>query len=67
MKTHTTQSTRSQIAVINQYGTHFDVVRGINGTEILGRFTDYNAACDLCEKHNVALAEALNLYGHKSI
>jgi hypothetical protein len=35
-------------------------VRGINGTEVLGRFTNQRDAQALCEQHNVALAKTIN-------
>jgi hypothetical protein len=51
------ESIRSQIAVFNYDGARWVVVRGINGTEVLGRFTNQRDAQALCEQHNVALAK----------
>ena len=62
MKTHSTkaQGIRSAMAVFHHDGTHWVVIRGFKGTEVLGRFTNQDAAKSLCEQHNVALAKTIN-------
>lgn len=62
MRTHSTKAKaiRSQMAVFNYDGTHWVVVRGFKGTEVLGRFTNQDDAKRLCEQHNVALAKTIN-------
>jgi hypothetical protein len=48
------------MAVFHHDGTHWVVIRGFKGTEVLGRFTNQDAAKSLCEQHNVALAKTIN-------
>jgi hypothetical protein len=62
MKTHSTksQAIRSAMAVFHHDGTHWVVIRGFKGTEVLGRFTNQRDAQALCEQHNVALAKTIN-------
>jgi predicted glycosyltransferase len=62
MKTHSTkaQAIRSAMAVFHHDGTHWVVIRGFKGTEVLGRFINQQDAQVLCEKHNVELAKIIN-------
>ena len=48
------------MAVFHHDGTHWVVIRGFKGTEVLGRFINQQDAQVLCEKHNVELAKIIN-------
>ena len=61
MTTHTTyrSKVRSSIAVFHHTGADWVVVRGIKGTEVLGRFNTLRDAAAACSKHNQQLAKEL--------
>ena len=61
MNTHTTRrnKVRSSIAVFNYTGTEWIIVRGIKGTEVLGRYDTLAEASAACSRHNQQLAKEL--------
>jgi hypothetical protein len=50
---------RSSIAVFHYTGTEWIIVRGIKGTEVLGRFNTLRDAAAACSKYNQQLAKEL--------
>ena len=50
---------RSSIAVFHHTGTEWIIVRGIKGTEVLGRYDTLAEASAACSKHNQQLAKEL--------
>ena len=50
---------RSSIAVFHHTGTEWIIVRGIKGTEVLGRYDTLAEASAACSKHNEQLAKEL--------
>jgi hypothetical protein len=50
---------RSSIAVFHHTGTEWIIVRGIKGTEVLGRYDTLAEASAVCSKHNQQLAKEL--------
>ena len=61
MTAHTTRrnKVRSSIAVFYHTGTEWIIVRGIKGTEVLGRYDTLAEASAACSKHNQQLAKEL--------
>jgi hypothetical protein len=61
MNAHTTRrnKVRSSIAVFNYTGSDYVIVRGIGGTEILGRYKTLREASEACSKYNQQLAKEL--------
>ena len=49
----------SSIAVFHHTGTEWIIVRGIKGTEVLGRYDTLAEASAACSKHNQQLAKEL--------
>ena len=59
---HTTthrSKVRSSIAVFHYTGDDYVIVRGIGGTEILGRHKTLREASEACSKYNQQLAKEL--------
>lgn len=50
---------RSSIAVFHHTGTEWVMVRGIKGTEVLGRFNTLRDVAAACSKHNQQLTKEL--------
>ena len=50
---------RSSIAVFHYTCTEWIIVRGIKGTEVLGRFNTLRDAAAACSKYNQQLAKEL--------
>jgi len=50
---------RSSIAVFHYTGTDWIIVRGIKGTEVLGRYDTLAEASAACSRHNQQLAKEL--------
>ena len=50
---------RSSIAVFHYTGTDWIIVRGIKGTEVLGRYDTLAEASAACSKYNQQLAKEL--------
>ena len=61
MTAHTSprSKVRSSIAVFHHTGTEWIIVRGIKGTEVLGRYDTLAEASAACSKHNQQLAKEL--------
>jgi ribosomal protein S24E len=61
MNTHTPRrnKVRSSIAVFHHTGDDYVIVRGIGGTEVLGRHKTLREASEACSKYNQQLAKEL--------